>query len=69
MDELGLTLEQAAIYAEFEDDADAVAELTGVATRRWGSLEHTAQQLRDARAEAAQREQVAACLLYTSRCV
>ena len=62
MDELGLTLEQAAIFAEFEDDADAVAELTGVATRRWGSLEHTAQQLRDARAEAAQREQVAATL-------
>lgn len=62
MDELGLTLEQAAIFAEFEDDADAVAELTGVATRRWGSLEHTAQQLRDARAEVAQREQVAATL-------
>ena len=62
MDELGLTLEQAAIFAEFEDDPDAIAELTGVASRRWGSLEHSAQQFRDARAEAAQREQAAAAL-------
>lgn len=62
MDELGLTLEQALIFAEFEDDPDAAAELVTVATRRWRSLEDTAQQLRDARAEAIKREQAAAAL-------
>jgi ParB family transcriptional regulator, chromosome partitioning protein len=47
-----LTLEQAAIYAEFDGDEDAIERLDNAA--RWGrSLEHTARRLRD---EAAERE-------------
>jgi ParB family chromosome partitioning protein len=48
----GATLEDAAIFAEFEDDAAATAELENAA--RWGrSLAHTAQRLRDEAAERA----------------
>ncbi|MGY2872837.1 ParB family transcriptional regulator, chromosome partitioning protein [Marmoricola sp. URHA0025 HA25] len=51
-----LTLEQAAIYAEFEGDDAAIERLDNAA--RWGrSLEHTAQRLRD---EAVEREADAA---------
>ena len=51
-----LTLEQAAIYAEFDGAEDAIERLDNAA--RWGrSLEHTAQRLRD---EAAEREAGAA---------
>lgn len=47
-----LTLEQAAIYAEFDGDEEATERLDNAV--RWGrSLEHTAQRLRD---EAAERE-------------
>ena len=51
-----LTLEQAAIYAEFDGDEEATERLDNAV--RWGrSLEHTAQRLRD---EAAEREAQAA---------
>lgn len=47
-----LTLDQAAIYAEFEDDAYAIERLDQ--ERRYGrSLEHVAQRLRDQAAERA----------------
>lgn len=53
-----LTLEQAAIFAEFEGDDEAIERLERSRTRSWGNtLEHTAQQLRD---EAAEREADAA---------
>lgn len=49
-----LTLEQAAIFAEFEGDEDAVERLERSRTRSWGdSLEHMAQRLRDEAAERA----------------
>jgi len=47
-----LTLDQAAIFAEFEHDPEAVGALDQAL--RWGrSLEHAAQRLRDAAADAA----------------
>lgn len=55
-----LTLEQAATLAEFEDDAAAVKALTVAAQR--GQFDHTAQRLRDARAEAAELAEAAAAL-------
>lgn len=53
MDEQEMTLEQAAIFAEFEDDPDAVAALTTAWASRWDRprLAHVAQRLRDERAE------------------
>lgn len=42
----GLTIEQAAVVAEFEDDDDAVSELIGAAST--GQFDHLAQSLRDA---------------------
>jgi ParB family chromosome partitioning protein len=52
MEAEGLTLEQAAAFAEFEGDEQAIEKLSNAL--RWGkSLEHTAQQLRDAAAEVA----------------
>lgn len=42
-----LTLDQAAVLLEFEDDADARAELIEVATHDPAQFEHTAQSLRD----------------------
>ena len=51
MDSDGLTLAQAAIFAEFEDDPAAIDALEQAVS--WGRpIEHTAQRLRDARAEA-----------------
>jgi ParB family chromosome partitioning protein len=51
MDTDGLTLQQAAIFAEFEDDPSAIEALEQAVS--WGRpIEHTAQRLRDARAEA-----------------
>lgn len=50
MDTAGLTLTQAAILAEFEDDADALSELER-AIQLGRDVEHAAQRLRDSRAE------------------
>ena len=47
-----LTLAQAAALAEFDDDAEAVAQL--VAAAEVGQFDHTAEQLREQRAEQAQ---------------
>ncbi|MGL5858781.1 MAG: ParB/RepB/Spo0J family partition protein [Angustibacter sp.] len=47
-----LTLDQAAILAEFEDDPEAVKALM-VAAKEGHGFEHTAQRLRDAREDAA----------------
>lgn len=55
-----LTLEQAATLAEFEDDAEAVKALTIAAQR--GQFDHTAQRLRDERAEAVALAHAAAAL-------
>jgi ParB family chromosome partitioning protein len=49
--EHALTLEDAALFAEFEDDEDATATLTRTARNGFGSLAHAAQRIRDARAE------------------
>jgi ParB family chromosome partitioning protein len=50
MDATGMTLEAAATFAEFEDDPQAIQALEQALS--WGRpLEHTAQRLRDARAE------------------
>lgn len=50
MDTQGLTLQQAAALAEFEDDEHALAELERAMS--WNRpLDHTVQQLRDRRAE------------------
>jgi ParB family chromosome partitioning protein len=53
-----LDLAQAATVAEFEDDPEAVKAL--VVAAKGGQFDHTAQRLRDARAEAAERARVAA---------
>jgi ParB family chromosome partitioning protein len=52
-----LTLEHAAVLAEFEGDQDAVKQLVQAAQR--GQFAHTAQQLRDDRAEQAAYDQAA----------
>lgn len=49
MDTESLSLEDAAIYAEFEDDPDALTRL--VSRRTWQPLVHLAQELRDQRTE------------------
>jgi ParB family chromosome partitioning protein len=54
-----LTLDQAAVLAEFEGDTEAVKVLTITAQREPGQFAHAAQRLRDARAEAAARARVA----------
>ena len=53
MDAQGMTLEQAAIFAEFEDDPEAVAALESAWENRWERprLAHIAQRLRDERTE------------------
>jgi len=53
MDAQGMTLEQAAIFAEFEDDPEAVAALESAWENRWERprLAHIAQRLRDDRIE------------------
>ncbi|WP_249715118.1 ParB/RepB/Spo0J family partition protein [Rhizomonospora bruguierae] len=55
-----LTIDQAAVVAEFEDDAEAVKRLVVAAQR--GGFDHEAQKLRDARAEAAAKAEAAAAL-------
>lgn len=42
-----ITLEQAAIYAEFDDNEDAIARLDAAASENPAQLEHVAQRLRD----------------------
>lgn len=54
MDADHLTLEDAAIYAEFEDDPDAIAELD--ARPHWTPIAHLAQKLRDRATERRERE-------------
>ncbi|PPG89006.1 chromosome partitioning protein [Rathayibacter sp. AY1F3] len=59
-----LTLDQAAVLLEFEDDADARAHLIEVATNDPTQFEHTAQSLREdaaekARLAAVEQEQIA----------
>ena len=53
MDAQDMTLEQAAVFAEFEDDPDAVAALEQAWDNPWqrDRLAHVAQRLRDERAE------------------
>ncbi|KRC43017.1 hypothetical protein ASE15_03410 [Oerskovia sp. Root22] len=51
--EYDLTLGEAALFAEFEDDQDATDTLTRNAGKSWGDLKHTAQRIRDQRTEAA----------------
>ncbi len=53
LNEHALTLDQAAVLLEFEDDADARAHLIEVATTDPAQFEHTAQSLRDDAAEKA----------------
>ena len=55
-----LTLDQAAVLAEFGDDHDAVQVLLTAAEQ--GRFDHTAQRLRNDRAEAAKRHEFAATL-------
>ena len=58
MDATGMTLEAAATFAEFEDDLQAIQALEQALS--WGRpLEHTAQRLRDARAEEGHEHHVA----------
>ncbi|WP_159796604.1 ParB/RepB/Spo0J family partition protein [Puerhibacterium puerhi] len=47
-----LTLDQAAVVAEFEDDKEAVKTLTACAVEHPEAFAHTAQRLRDQRTEA-----------------
>lgn len=56
--EHGLTLDQAATIAEFDDDPDAVAALTATATDDPDGLAHHAQRLRDERTQAAAARQM-----------
>lgn len=55
-----LSIDQAAVVAEFEDDAEAVKRLVVAAQR--GGFDHEAQKLRDARAEEAAKAEAAAAL-------
>ena len=52
----GVTLDQALVLTEFEDDPQAVADLTETARRSPYSFEHAAQRLRDDRERASQRQ-------------
>jgi ParB family transcriptional regulator, chromosome partitioning protein len=58
MDRFDLTLEQAAVLAEFDGDTAAVKALTVTARQNPGQFEHTAQRLRDKRALDAARTAV-----------
>lgn len=55
MDAAGMTLQEAAVFAEFEDDPHAIAVLTGAWESPWQrrQIGHIVQQLRDERAEQA----------------
>lgn len=50
-----LTLDQAAVIAEFEDDEETVKALTVAAVKEPGKFAHIAQRARDERARAAER--------------
>jgi len=54
MDATGMTLEEAAIFAEFEDDPNAIDTLTAAWEDSWRrrQIPHIVQRLRDERAEA-----------------
>ena len=54
-----LTLEQAAVIAEFDGDSEAVEALTAAVQREPERFEHVVQRLRDDRAERVARAQVA----------
>ncbi len=56
-----LTLEDAALFAEFEDDEQATQTLTRTASNR-GSLRHTAERIRAQRVEAAKVAKITATL-------
>ena len=58
----GYTIDQALILAEFEGDEDATAELESVIADEPHYLDHTAQQLRDAREAARQLAELTAKL-------
>jgi ParB family chromosome partitioning protein len=60
LDRYDLTLEQAAVLAEFDSDPEAVKALTVVAVQDPGQFDHTTQRLRDRRATAAARDAAAA---------
>ncbi|MFS0703263.1 ParB/RepB/Spo0J family partition protein [Cellulomonas sp. 179-A 9B4 NHS] len=51
----GLTLDQAAVVAEFEDDPETVKALTVAAVKQPGQFAHVAQRARDERERAAAR--------------
>lgn len=55
--EHNLTIDQAAVIAEFEDDDKVVAKLTKVATTNPGQFEHEAQRQRDERKRAQELQQ------------
>ncbi|OHV18619.1 hypothetical protein BBK14_29875 [Parafrankia soli] len=56
--EHGLDLFQAVVIAEFADDPDAVATLIRATSTSAGGFDHTAQRLRDARADQQARNRV-----------
>ena len=60
LDRYDLTLEQAAVLAEFDADPEAVKALTVTAVKDPGQFEHVAQRLRDKRATAAAKDAAAA---------
>jgi ParB family chromosome partitioning protein len=62
MDRFDLTLVQAAVLAEFDDDSSAVKALTVAAKQHPDQFDHVAQRLRDKRAAAAVRAQLVADL-------
>lgn len=55
-----MTLDQAATFAEFEDDNEALETLAATSKDRPGQFDHVAQELRDNREERAQRAAAAA---------
>lgn len=59
-DRYDLTLDQAVVVAEFEDDTETVKAL--IAAAKTGKFEHVAQQARDARAEAEAKAPIIAAL-------
>lgn len=59
-DRYDLTLDQAVVVAEFEDDTETVKAL--IAAAKTGKFDHVAQQARDARAEAEAKAPVIAAL-------
>ncbi|MCT2085066.1 ParB/RepB/Spo0J family partition protein [Microbacterium enclense] len=58
-----ITLEQAAIYAEFDTDDAAIAKLNTAAAENPAQLEHVAQVLREERLDAEVRERLKAQIL------